>query len=75
MTTPGRSMGFDLTGKFNGIFNLTAKGVNNVQDTVSGAGASAKMQLNPALDSISFKGKVLGQSLLFDASNDSASSD
>jgi len=70
ITTPGRALGFDLSGKYNGIFNVAAKGVNNVQDTVSGVGASARMQLTPAFDSIAFKGKVLGQSLVFSAFND-----
>ncbi len=70
MTTPNRAMGFDLSGKYNGIFNITAKGTTDVQDTVTGIGASAKMQVPSTFDRVAFKGKVLGQSLLFSAFND-----
>lgn len=74
-TTPVRAMGFDLSGKYNGIFNLKAKGANDVQDTSSGIGSSGKIQILPTFDSMSFNGKVLGQRLLFSADNDTTSSD
>ena len=66
-TTPNRAMGFNLSGKFDGVFNISCKGVNNIQNTVSGVGSSFKMQLDPAFDSGSFQGKMLGQHIEFTA--------
>jgi hypothetical protein len=70
ITTPNRAIGYDLSGKFNGVFNIACKGVNNIQDTTSGIGSSFKMQIAPTFDSGSFQGKVLGQNLSFTAPAD-----
>jgi hypothetical protein len=66
-TTPNRALGFDLSGKYNGIFNISAKGAGDVQDTSPGTGASGKIQVLNTFDSMSFNGKILGQKLLFSA--------
>jgi len=65
--TPGRSLGLNLSGNLkNATAAIKAKGANNVADTsVGGPGLSATMQLTSPFDSIFFKGKLLGQRLIF----------
>lgn len=66
LTTPSRPLGYDLSGSFKkGTFNIKAKGANDVPDSVSAVGSSAKIQMPDTLDSLLFNGKVLGQKLFF----------
>lgn len=66
ITTTTRPMGFDLSGSIKkGVFNVKAKGALDVPDTVGGVGSSATIQFAPPFDTFIFKGKVLGQKMLF----------
>jgi hypothetical protein len=67
ISTPSRPLGLDLSGKLkNGVATLHAIGADNVPNTVTGArGLSATMQIADPFDSIFFKGKLLGQKLVF----------
>jgi hypothetical protein len=64
--TPTESLGMDLTGKFqSSFFNIKGVGANDVSDTVSGKGMSAKVQIDSDANLSLFNGKVLGQKLSF----------
>jgi hypothetical protein len=67
VTTPSRSLGLDLSGNLkNGVAKVRARGADNVAGTVPGArGLSATMLLTDPFDNIFFKGKFLGQKLIF----------
>src|ERR1700743_3804655 len=66
ITTQNRAMGLEVNGNVkNGQFKLTAKGTPNVQDTVTGVGSSATILMSSPFDTITLKGKILGQKLLF----------
>ncbi len=60
---PHQSFGLDLTGKFNGLFKIQAKGTTDVPDTVSGKGSSAKVFLTPDFTTVQVEGKLLGQKI------------
>jgi hypothetical protein len=66
ITTQNRAMGLEVSGSVKaGQFKLTAKGTPNVQDTVTGVGSSASILMSSPFNTITLKGKILGQKLLF----------
>jgi hypothetical protein len=65
-TTPNRALGFNLSGALkNDTATLRARGTDSVANTTGGKGLSATIQLPDPFDSIVFKGKILGQKLIF----------
>jgi hypothetical protein len=67
VTTPSRALGLDLSGTLkSGTATVRAIGANNVANTsIGGPGLSATIQSIDPFDSIFFKGKLLGQKLIF----------
>jgi hypothetical protein len=67
VTTSSRPLGLDLSGKLkNGVATIRGIGANNVANTTTiSPGLSATMLIADPFDSIFFKGKLLGQKLVF----------
>jgi hypothetical protein len=64
--TPSKDVGMDVTGNFkNNLFKLQLTGANDVANTVSGFGSSAKVFLTSDLSSLQLNGKLLGQKMGF----------
>ena len=61
VTTPSQSLGFNLSGIFNGQYKLKAIGARDVANTVSGVGSTVTILLDQGLDLQSFSGRIMGQ--------------
>ena len=65
ISTSSEALGLDLSGKFNGLFVIKAKGSASVPNTVSGVGCSGTILMPSTFDTIQFSGKLLGQKMSF----------